>query len=362
MSLPPDLLDPGDPRPAIQRALRAWLEFQRHGAFEPEAAVAALKRADGPRDALAELRGHASPQRTPATVLDAAVAALRASGAGLLPFSSPRYPWRLAQLRDPAPVLAVRGDASVLSRPAVAIVGARAATVYGRGVARRLACELAAAGLVVVSGLARGIDAAAHEGALAAGGVTVAVQACGIDRVYPAAHRCLAARIARDGAVVSELPPGAPPRKAHFPLRNRLITGLSRALVVVEARLRSGSLVSARHALDQGIEVLAVPGPIDAPTSEGSNRLLRDGAAPVLDAGDVLGALGFAAAGARLPRPALAPRLRAIVAALEREPASRDDLVHVLSRAPGELALELLELELDGRIAEDRDGRWRVVP
>ncbi len=208
--------------------------------------------------------------------------------ARLLPFSSDAYPERLRRLVDAPPLLVVRGDPSVLRAPAVAIVGARAATHYGRTVARDLAATLARAGLVVVSGLAVGVDAAAHEGALEAGGLTVAFQACGPDRVYPAVHRRLADRIARAGAVVSELPPGTPPRSPHFPLRNRLISASSLAVVVVEARRRSGSLITARHAADQGVDVFAVPGPITAPTSQGPNRLIQDGAIPLLTPTDIL--------------------------------------------------------------------------
>ena len=210
-----------------------------------------------------------------------------------------------------------RAPLAALAAPCVAIVGPRAPTAYGRVVARALARALASAGLVVVSGLARGVDAEAHEGALDAGGRTIAFQACGPERVYPAEHRRLAARIAASGAVVSELPPGTPPRAPHFPLRNRLISGLSLAVVVVEAREQSGTLVTARHAAEQGVDVLAVPGPIDAPTSRGTNRLLRDGAKPLLDVRDVLDAIGIrvqppaaARAGRRAVRRPLAPRRR----------------------------------------------------
>ena len=294
--------------------------------------------------------------------MDAALLALRGCAARVVPFCAGGYPWRIALLRDAPPVLAVRGDASLLGARAVAIVGARAASAYGRGVARRMARELAEAGLVIVSGLARGIDAAAHEGALEAGGRTIAIQACGVEQVYPPEHRRLAERIVATGALLSELPPGTPPLAPYFPLRNRLISGLSDALVVVEARERSGSLHSVRHALDQGIDVLAVPGPVDAATSSGPNRLLRDGAAPALDAGDVLAALAAPLRPAAAARETLAPPLAALLAALAREPASRDTLERRLALPPRELAAALLELELCGRIVEDRDGRLRVVP
>jgi DNA processing protein len=229
-------------------------------------------------------------------------------------------------------------------------------------VARRVAGELAEVGVVVVSGLAFGIDAAAHEAALAAGGRTVAVQACGLDRVYPAAHGRLAERIAQSGAVVSEFAFGVAPQRAFFPLRNRLISGLARAVVVVEARERSGSLVTARHAADQGVEVFAVPGPIHEAQHVGSNRLLRDGVWPLLDTADVLSLLSWPAiprvARARL---AISTRAQEILDVLRAEPASGDELAERLAAAPSALAPPLLELELARAIARDRDGRWRAL-
>jgi DNA processing protein len=216
---------------------------------------------------------------------------------------------------------------------------------------------------MVVSGLARGIDAAAHEGALEAGGATIAFQACGPERVYPAQHRALAGRIGAQGAVVTELPVGTPPRAAYFPLRNRLISALAEAVVVVEARERSGSLVTARCAADQGVEVWAVPGPLDAPTSVGPNRLIQQGAGLLLEAGDVLQALGIEArepcAPAQDGRPQ-GPLARAILRALRHRPQPRDELAAALASPPAALAAALLELELAGRVREDRDGRLRV--
>ncbi|HKJ24206.1 MAG TPA: DNA-processing protein DprA [Myxococcota bacterium] len=363
-SIPADVLDPAEP--GHRDALRAWLGVQRRLALRPGEAVAALRERPDPGPLLARASGLACA----AADLDDALRALARSGARLVPYPSPAYPAALRRLADAAPVLAVRGDVATLAAPCVAIVGARAATAYGREMAQRLAAGLAVAGVVVVSGLARGIDAAAHEAALAAGGRTVAFQACGPDRVYPAAHRRLADRIAACGAIASELAPGSAPLKAHFPLRNRLISGVSRAVVVVEARQRSGSLVTARHALDQGIDVLAVPGPVTSPTSEGTNGLLRDGAAPALAADDVLATIGVAPP--VLPRaedrapdgagPAAASGDAArIVAALHERASTRDELGRRLGLAPGALAAALLPLELDGRVVEDRDGRLRVV-
>jgi len=353
---PAGALDPAEPD--CEPALRTWLSLQLALALEPARAAEALRASAGdPRRAL---RRTGVPPPDAAT-LRAAVATLRRVGAVLLPLGSAGFPWRLALLRDAPPVLALRGDGAVLARRAVAIVGARAASAYGRSVARRLAADLAAADVVVVSGLARGIDAAAHEGALEAGGLTIAVQACGPEQVYPPEHRGLAQRIAASGAVLSELPPGVPPRAPHFPLRNRLISGLAEALVVVEARERSGSLHTVRHALEQGIDVLAVPGPVDAPTSAGPNRLLRDGAAPALDASDVLAALAAAPRAAPTRETPLEPALEALLAALRLEPGSPDALARRLGLTPQALAAPLLELELAGRIALDRDGRLRAI-
>jgi DNA processing protein len=342
---------------AEDRAERlSWLALQRAGALRPHECTEALRAGGRPEQILARLTAPAPQWLADA---DAQLARL---GAVLLPWGSRGYPARLAELCDAPPVLAVRGDPAVLCETSVAIVGSRAASAYGLAVARRVAGELAEAGLVVVSGLAFGIDAAAHEAALAAGGRTVAVQACGLDRVYPSAHRRLAERIARSGAIVTEFAIGVPPLPAFFPLRNRLISGLSRALIVVEARERSGSLVTARHAADQGIDVFAVPGPITEPNHVGTNRLLRDGVAPLLDAADVLSALAWPAA-PRTARATLQVSARAheLLDALRHAPATGDDLARRLAAGPPELAPPLLELELAGAIARDRDGRWRAL-
>ena len=200
------------------------------------------------------------------------------------------FPALLAAIHDPPPQLYLRGsgEVSLLELPAVAIVGARACSSYGRSVARSLARELAAAGLVVVSGMARGIDGEAHRGALDASGRTVAVLGCGVDRDYPAAHAELARRICENGLVVSEYEPGVEPAPWRFPARNRIIAGLCRATLVIEARERSGALITADFALEEGRDVLAVPGEITSSLSGGTNALLRLGATPVTCAADVL--------------------------------------------------------------------------
>ncbi len=379
----PAVLDPADSGARIRRAVHSWLAVQALFAFRPEEARSALLKNADPESLL-----HSTPMpRLPERELLRGVRELARIGARLIPFSSSAYPERLQRLVDAPPLLVVRGDPSVLRAPGVAIVGARAATHYGRTVARDLAAALARAGLVIVSGLAVGVDAAAHEGALEAGGLTVAFQACGPDRVYPAVHRRLADRIAGSGAVVSELPPRTPPRAPHFPLRNRLISASSLGVVVIEARSRSGSLITARHAADQGVDVYAVPGPITAPTSQGPNRLIRDGAVPILTPTDILEPLsrtlsfpfaelrpeaGEAAAGDPsaeaaqgggdgLPTPRDTPIPRAILRALRDTPATRDQLAQRLGLSVSALALDLIRLELDGRVAEERDGRLRVI-
>lgn len=351
------VLDPRDASPESVAALDDWLGFQEAYCFRPEAGLRALARCGGPGPALRA----AGVPRPPAGALSLARRRLAACGARAVPVGAEGFPEALHGLPDGPALLHVRGLGEALCAPAVAIVGARAASAYGLGLARVLAGCFARAGLVVVSGLARGIDAAAHVGALEAGGRTVAVLGCGPDRIYPAAHRGLAERIAAQGALVSEFPPGTPPRAPHFPLRNRIISGLARALVVVEARERSGSLATALHADAQHRDVFAVPGPLGAATSAGTNRLLRDGALVLLTADDVLQRLGLPPGSGR-PRDgaAAAPGGR-VARTLAAAPATRDELSRLLGEAPEALALELLELEMAGLIAEDRDGTLRVV-
>jgi DNA processing protein len=235
----------------------------------------------------------------------------RASRLGIQPIGlfDPRYPAALAAIPDPPAIVWVLGQPgpAALAGRLVAIVGSRRASAYGLEVAERLAYDLARAGVVVVSGLARGCDGAAHRGALAGGGPTVAVMGCGADVVYPRDHRALYDDIARAGAVISELPPGTPPLAWHFPLRNRVISGLVRAVVVVEASERSGSLITAACALEQGRDVMAVPGSIFGSRHHGSHALLRDGARLVQSAADVLDELGWGPRQPGLPQSPAAP-------------------------------------------------------
>jgi len=269
------------------------------------------------------------------------------------------YPSLLAELHDPPAQLHVRGNVEVLSQPAVAIVGARSCSSYGAQVARSLAGELAAAGLVVVSGLARGIDGEAHRGTLAVGGRTVAVLGCGIDRDYPRSHAELARRIRGDGAVVSEYPPGVGPAPWRFPARNRVIAGLCAATVVVEARERSGALITADFALELGRDVFAVPGEITNLLSAGTNDLLRQGAAPLLSAADVLTALGFEDDVRRLPP--LSPAGAQVLRILADGPRGADAVSRSSGRLTAEIAVVLVELELAG-VVQEAEGLYRVNP
>jgi DNA processing protein len=272
----------------------------------------------------------------------------------------PGYPALLAELHDPPPRLYLRGGPpELLARPSVAVVGARSCSSYGAQVARDLARELGAAGVVVVSGLARGVDGEAHRGALAGGGLTVAVLGCGIDRDYPRAHSELARRIADSGAIVSEYPPGTEPSPWRFPARNRIVAGLARATVVVEARERSGALITADFALELGREVFAVPGEITSALSAGTNDLIRQGATPLLSADDVLDALGLE----RPPPPPRAPDslsagARAALGRLSESTASLDELARASGLGSSAVAVALTELELAGLVTV-ADGVYR---
>jgi DNA processing protein len=272
----------------------------------------------------------------------------------------PAYPSLLGAIPDPPTSLWLRGSgaALLLSEPSVAIVGARACSTYGRTVARRLASELAAAGLVVVSGLARGVDAEAHRGALEGGGRTVAVLGCGIDRDYPAAHAELARRIGATGLLVSEYEAGVEPAPWRFPARNRIIAGLCAATVVVEARERSGALITADFALEDGREVMAVPGEITNTLSTGTNALLRLGASPVTCAGDVLEAFGLEAAE---PLPlAVTGDAGRVLDALGAAPLGGDEIARLTALASGSVAALLVELELAGHVIAD-EGVFRTT-
>jgi DNA processing protein len=308
-------------------------------------------------DAIAAAQWPDEPDRRAGIARRAASALTRAQDGRFapVPWSDAAYPAALATIPDPPPVLWVRGEPAVLNGPAVAIVGARAASAYGLSVAERLGSDLASHGVVVVSGLARGVDSAAHRGALAAGGITVAVLGSGVDVVYPAEHRQLAHGIAETGAVVSELVPGTPPQPQFFPLRNRIISGLSRAIVVIEAGEKSGSLITARCALEQGRDVLAVPGNVLTGRNRGAHGLLRDGAKIVESADDILEELGMASAGAAGRAPAADPILACLTPG---EPSDLDEIAERTGLSTARLLPRLFELELQGSVERLGGGRF----
>jgi DNA processing protein len=288
---------------------------------------------------------------------------LAANAVHLLHLNHPLYPPLLLEISDSPPLLFVAGDVALLSHPQIAVVGSRRPSRQGLSDAASFAGELAASGFAITSGMAYGIDAAAHRAALSAGGRTIAVLGCGIDVVYPAEHRELAAAIRANGAVISELPLGAPPRAANFPSRNRIISGLSLGVLVVEAALQSGSLVTARLALEQNREVFAIPGSIHNPVSRGTNTLIRNGATLVQEAQEILTELGgwsnSASANRSAPTPvALTTDAAAVLAAIGFQPTPLDLIMAIVTQPlPAVLAL-LGELELQG-LVENRAGSYQ---
>jgi DNA processing protein len=311
----------------------------------------------------------------PPEVVAAELRGARQSGVTWLAHGRPGYPGDLAQLADPPPLLALMGDAALLRRPMIAIVGARNASSLGTRMARRMAEELGQEGYVVVSGLARGIDTAAHHASIGTG--TIAVMAGGVDVVYPVENAVLAQEIGEKGLRLSEQPMHLEPQARHFPRRNRIISGLAQAVVVVEAAAKSGSLITARAALDQGREVLAVPGhPFDA-RAGGCNMLIRDGAVLVRSAADVIEALKREtdATPRAIERPVVvppsAPERRSlaetsalhgrILDRLGPSPVAEDQLIRDLALPAGQVAPELVSLELEGRIRRQPGGLLSLV-
>jgi DNA processing protein len=320
---------------------------------------------------VARAAGVSSYEICPEGVVRAELRAGHAQGAKLLHIDHPDYPATLAELSDAPPFLWLLGDPKLLSRPTIALVGARNASSLGTRMARTLAHELGEAGFVVVSGLARGVDAAAHLAALPFG--TIAVQAGGVDIMYPAENTNLAHDIAQQGLRISEQPMGLQPTARHFPKRNRIISGLSRATVVVEAAAKSGSLITARDALDQGRDVLAVPGhPFDA-RAAGCNMLIRDGATLVRNANDILEALSsFENDTPELPIPTpkeKPPATKArrslretanlhltILQRLGPSPVAEDQLIRDLQIPSAAITPTLVELEMDGKVMRSPGG------
>lgn len=345
-------LVPGVPGAAQRALLKAF--------GSPAAAVSASRTAAaavaGPEAARA-LEAGPDP-----VLLDTTLSWLAEPGHSLLALGDAHYPAALLEIADPPTILHAMGDTALLARPSLAVVGSRNATQQGAADAFQFARELSGRGFTVVSGLALGIDAAAHRGGLAGPAATVAVVGTGLDRVYPAANRALAHEIAQRGAIVSEFALGTPPAAANFPRRNRIISGLSRGVLVVEAALASGSLVTARLALEQGREVFAMPGSIHSPLSKGCHWLLKQGAKLAESADDILAELGAAPAGCPPPAdPLPGSATEPILAAMGHSPASLDALASRTGADAGALAAELTRLELAGRVERLPGGLFRQL-
>jgi DNA processing protein len=298
----------------------------------------------------------------PAAEIDATMRWLDDPAHHLVAWDDTDYPRALLDLGHAPPVVFLLGRRDLLNRPALAIVGSRNATPQGRATAREFAHALAETGLTIVSGLALGIDAAAHEGALGSAASTVAIIGTGPDRVYPARNRELARRIADTGAIITEFVPGTPPRKENFPRRNRLISGFARGVLVVEATLSSGSLITARWAGEQGRDVFAIPGSIHSPFARGCHKLIRDGAKLVETAEDVLVELGLGAKTPPDPRAPLAPATGDeawLLASLGYDPVTIDALVERAGQPADVIAAGLVRLQLEGLVAALPGGLWQ---
>ena len=357
--------------------LRGWLTLIRCQGLGAAAIIALTERHGSASAALGAGRGAwisagiapkvwESLSEIDATRIDEDLAWCSSARRGLIPWSDPRYPARLREIAASPPALFYRGDPDLLQLPQLAVVGSRNATAQGLETALGFSIELARRGLTITSGLALGVDGAAHRGALDADGYTVAVCATGLDRVYPASHRALAEEIDVRGVLVSEFAPGTAPRPENFPRRNRIIAGLSLGVLVIEAARESGSLITARLAAEQGREVFAIPGSIHNVMARGCHRLIRQGAKLVETVDDVLeeigslvgdglraGGLADTAGG-----PSAAPhRHQALLDALGDAPQTVDALVERLGMAPEVLGPALFELEVEGRVATGSDGR-----
>jgi DNA processing protein len=364
---------------------RAWIALAQLPRLGPLRLARALERLDTPERILAAskraLREAGIDAESSGLIrrgealrrADEAIERAAREGWSLVVPDDDAYPNALGEIQDPPTALWARGDPGACDAVAVAVVGSRRATPYGLRTAEGLGSSLASAGVTVVSGMARGIDSAAHEGALAAGGRTLAILGSGLANLYPPESGGLASRIAASGALLSELPPDTEPKPSHFPRRNRIISGLSRAVVVVEATADSGSLITAKLALDQGREVGAVPGPVHRETSTGPHCLIRDGAFLVQRAEDVLevvlGPAGGRLAGASplpaaaTPSPPLAPFEEAVFGLLDPdEPISVDRLLSRSERTAGEVLEALFSLELRGLVRTLPGGTYLRRP
>jgi len=357
-----------------QSRLAAWIGLSLIPGLGPRGTHTLLQVLGSPESTLGASAGTLSPlvgehlakaicAGPPLDAIERTLAWADSPGHHLLTWEDADYPQALLQIPDPPPTIYYLGRLDLLQAPALAIVGSRNATAQGQDNARAFAQALSEAGLTIVSGLALGIDTAAHEGGLAGRSSSVAVLGTGIDRVYPAKNRALAHRLAQAGGLLSEFPLGAPPQAGHFPRRNRLISGLAKGCLVVEATLNSGSLITARIALEQGREILAIPGSIHSPFAKGPHRLIREGAKLVETAQDVLEELQLAPARPRLPdlpAPEKAKgELGALLAALGHDPVNLDQLTERSGIGIDRLAALLLDLELAGEVQTLAGARYQ---
>ncbi len=363
-----------------QDASRSWLALNRVSGIGPVRFASLLEKFGHPQAVLDASDDELTQQEcSPALIrnirqVDVArveqdLQWLSAAGRHLLTLHDPAYPQRLKEIHDPPPVLFVQGDAEVLQTPQLAIVGSRNPSSSGERTAYEFARELARYGITITSGLASGIDGASHRGVLAEQGMTVAVMGTGPDRIYPAGHRQLAEEILREGALVTEFPPGTRAEARNFPRRNRIISGLSYGTLVVEAAIHSGSLISARHAMEQGREVFAIPGSIHNPMARGCHRLIRQGAKLVDSVSDILEEL-------RLLLPQSLDHLEAPVESEEQgsdwfddeyrtllnamgyDPVSVDQLVELSGLTANAVSSMLLVLELKNIVSSQPGGRY----
>ena len=360
----------------IDERVEAWASLQLLPGLSARALVPLLKAFGGPAEILAASRaslGKWVPAELASAIARGAdpaelartLASLGAPGHALLAWDDPAYPRALLTIADPPPVLHYAGKLELLNRPALAVVGSRNATPQGRENAQAFATALSEAGFTIVSGLAQGIDAAAHRGGLSGAGHSIAVVGTGIDRIYPASNKALAHRLAEAGGILSQFTLGTPPLPGNFPRRNRVISGLVRGVLVVEATPNSGSLITARFAAEQGREVFAIPGSIHSPFSKGCHRLIKDGAKLVETAQDVLEELGVAPAGAAgrpsLGRSATDGDAARVLTAIGHDPVGVDTLVERTGLPASAIAVALVELELGGQVAPLPGGAFQRV-
>jgi DNA processing protein len=348
--------------------LEGWLRLTLVPGLAPAALRTLLGRFGLPAQVLANRQAlppevsRALDSEPVSTAVAGALDWLEQPGRALVTLADAEYPRLLLEIPDPPPVLYCRGRVGLLARPALAVVGSRNATPQGMRDAENFSRAFSAAGITIVSGLAQGVDAAAHRGGLAGGGSTIAVLGTGVDRVYPQSNAALAADIERDGLLLSEFPLGTRALPHHFPRRNRLISGLAQGCLVIEAALASGSLVTARAAAEQGRDVFALPGSIHSPLSKGCHALIKSGAKLVESAQDVLAELpGFSAQAGSAPATAAGEEKHPLLAHMGPDPVDVDSLCARSGLAPSRVSAELLALELAGRVAALPGGLYQKL-